>query len=204
MAVSRVKTSSVLQGFPKYRSMLGGNSSYVPPSFESIATVTPSGVTAVTFSSIPTTYQHLQIRVIGRTTTAATEENYYVTFNSVSTGYGHFDLYGNGVATTPVAANDKDVNDSSIILHKAATGAGTTSGVFGYSIIDIDDCNSTTKNKNLRHFGGNIRPADTQGSIWLTGGLFTSTAAITSISITLASGNFASGSSVCLYGIKGA
>ena len=204
MAITRLKTGSSFKSLVKSDSFLAGNPSYVPPAFESIATVTPNGVTAVTFSSIPTTYQHLQIRVIGRTTTAATEENYYVRFNSVSTGYGHFDLWGNSVNTTPEAANDKDVNDSNIILHRAATGAGTTSGVFGYSIIDIDDYNSTTKNKNLRHFGGNIRPADTQGSIWLTGGLFTSTAAITNISITLASGNFVNGSSVCLYGIKGA
>jgi hypothetical protein len=202
MSVSRVKTSSILQGFPKSRSLLAGNPFYVPPSFESIATTTPSGVSSVTFSSIPTTYQHLQIRVIGRTTTAQTEESYYVRFNSISSGYGHFDLYGNSVNTTPEAMNDKDVNDTNIILHRAATGASATSNLFGHSIIDIDDYNSTAKNKNLRHFGGNLRPADSQGSIWLTGGLSTSTSAITSISITLASGNFVSGSSVCLYGIK--
>jgi hypothetical protein len=33
MAVSRVKTSSVLQGFPKYRSMLAGNTAYVPVAY---------------------------------------------------------------------------------------------------------------------------------------------------------------------------
>jgi hypothetical protein len=31
MATSRVKTSSILQGFPKSRSLLAGNSAYIPP-----------------------------------------------------------------------------------------------------------------------------------------------------------------------------
>jgi len=47
--------------------LLVGNDPYIPTDFESIATTTLSTNTAsVTFSSIPATYTHLQIRATAR------------------------------------------------------------------------------------------------------------------------------------------
>ncbi len=73
MAVSRVKTSSILQGFPKSRSLLAGNAYFQPTAYESIATTTvgAGGTSTITFSSIPSTYTHLQIRGIGRSDAAS-------------------------------------------------------------------------------------------------------------------------------------
>jgi len=60
MTISSVKTGAIGD------SLLAGNAAFNPSSFESIATATGSGQTSVTFSSIPSTYKHLQIRIIAR------------------------------------------------------------------------------------------------------------------------------------------
>ena len=51
---------------------------------EPIATtvVGSGGVNQITFNDIPQGYKHLQIRIIGRTTTSLTDDNIYIQFNS--------------------------------------------------------------------------------------------------------------------------
>jgi hypothetical protein len=63
--VYKLSASSVT-GRTNYGSMLAGNPVFVDTDFESIATVTVGGGGAATveFTSIPGTYQHLQIRAI--------------------------------------------------------------------------------------------------------------------------------------------
>ena len=65
MAVYKLSGTSVKNGRTEYSSFLAGNPKFVPNSFESIATTTVgSNVSEVTFSSIPSTYTHLQFRLI--------------------------------------------------------------------------------------------------------------------------------------------
>ena len=67
MAVTSVKTGSSFTNLTKYNDFLGPNSAYIPTSFDSIASATGTGSSGtITFSSIPQTYKHLQIRGIGR------------------------------------------------------------------------------------------------------------------------------------------
>ena len=66
MATSRIKTSSILQGFPKSRSLLAGNAAYDPAATFLIQRTTLSSTGTVTFTSIPQTYKHLQIRFLAR------------------------------------------------------------------------------------------------------------------------------------------
>ena len=180
MAVSRVKTSSILQGFPKSRSLLAGYppvmaaptatdggtgdtvsvaftavsgaTSYsvlstpgsftasgsaspltvsgltagtaytfqvratnsvgtggysaasnsvtpaVPLSFESIATATGTGSNStLTFSSIPQTYKHLQIRVMSRGNAATDQDNLLIRFNGdTGSNYNSHYVFGTG------------------------------------------------------------------------------------------------------------
>ena len=204
MAVSRVKTSSVLQGFPKYRSMLGGNAAYIPITydFESIATFTPNGSTSITFTSIPSTYKHLQIRVMSRTYNPSSggDGALRLRINSISTNtYDRHNLSGNGSSASAGA----DINSTEFSLDAMSTGDNTASGIFGVGIIDIIDYTSTTKNKTLRWING----ADANGSgnnlIRLQSGLWRNTAAITSLNFFDASANgFAPGTVFSLYGIK--
>lgn len=167
--------------------------------YDALATVTvPSGGAAsVTFSGIPTGYKHLQIRFIGRSTNADTQDNLFINFNSDSgSNYTYHAVYGDGSSANAIAATSQT---------KAITGrlaaANSTSGIFGAGVIDILDYANTSKNKTLRNLVG----IDTNGAgnVWLFSNLWASTSAISNIGITTASGtNFAQYSQFALYGIK--
>lgn len=197
--ITRLTSSAVTQGLPKYRSMLAG----IPlPGYESIASQTlGSNTTTITFSSIPSTYQHLQIRLIGRfSDTGIGIDFMYVRFNGVTTStYTRHRLFGDG--TTVTAAGNASV--SSIAISNTIPFNGTTAGIFGAAIIDIHDYASTTKNKTLRAFSG--CDLNGTGNINLNSGILDSTSAITSIDLFGSTGNnWVTGSTFALYGIRGA
>ncbi len=170
-----------------------------PTSFESIATFTGNGSSgSITFSSIPQTYRALQIRWTGRTTASQTNTDLYVQFNSVSNGYINHSIQGNGV----VVETKNDTGGSSAIIYNSLTGNSATSGQMGVGVMDIEDYTSTTRKKTFRAYSGQQRI--TQGGIRSTSGMAMYNTAISSITLTIGSGNWDSNSSVALYGIKGA
>lgn len=186
----------------KSGSLLAGNAFYVPPSFESIATVTASGGEAsLTFTSIPSTYQHLQIRGILRktgTTFGTTALGLRVNSDSGS-NYARHGLQGSG---SSVSAEGVD-NQTFISVGYCAVPNNAGSDIYGSTIIDIQDYKSTTRNKTVRAFSG----GDTNGAgfVSLASGLWMSTSAITSVTLTLSidSTTFVAGSTFSLYGIAG-
>ena len=163
-------------------------------SYESIAT-TSSG--NVTFSAIPQTYSHLQIRWIGRD--ATTTGNYiYMTINGVGgTSYAYHRMSGDGASPTAGAL----ASTGSAVLTQFLPNSSSTANVFGSGIIDILDYTNTNKNKTIRSFGG--ADINGSGSVGLWSSLFVNTSAITSITVGLASGSGATGTQFALYGIKG-
>jgi hypothetical protein len=194
MAVSRVKTSSILQGFPKSRSLLAGNTAFNPSSYESIATATGTGAAStLTFSSIPGTFKSLQIRCIAGDTAGSLIT---LRFNSdTGSNYAYHWMRGNGTTATASGA----ATQTQISFAGYAWGTSPTMGV---SIIDIIDYASTTKAKTSKSFWGN--DDNSTGTVYLSSGLWTSTAAITSISlINNGANNFSTATSFALYGIKG-
>ena len=74
----------------------------VTNSYSSIATVTGNGsASTLSFTSIPSTYSHLQIRGICRDARAVTIDTAYATFNSdTGTNYADHWLQGNGTAAS--------------------------------------------------------------------------------------------------------
>lgn len=189
MAVISIKNKT------KSGSLLVGNAYYVPTSFESIATVTGTGSSGtITFSSIPNTYQHLQIRYLSRGTT---DSVIYLRINS-DTGANYSDhfFYGGG---TSVAASS-DVSNTRIGQFRHSDSATTTQ--MGVGIIDIHDYASTTKNKVVRGFSG--YDANGSGIVMLTSGQRINTEAITTLTFNVDGGFFSSNSVFSLYGIKGA
>lgn len=194
--ITTVKTSSVVQGMPKYRSMLAGNPAYIPSSYESIATATGTGSSGtITFSSIPGTFKHLQIRGIARNASAAVgSSSSIVRLNSDSANnYAYHLLYGNGSTVTASGA----ANTQAYIAEIARSG--NTNAVLSGIIIDILDYASTSKNKTIRVFNG--YDDNGAGFIGVSSGLWMSTSAITSISI-VDSNNLTSTTTFALYGIK--
>ena len=165
-------------------------------SYESIATTTvgSGGTSTITFSSIPATYTHLQIRGIARTT-SGTNVDFRIQMNSdTGSNYARHSLRGDGTNV------NGEANASQIYmwLDRAIPGA---TDIFGDVVIDILDYANTSKYKTMRGLGG----ADRNGSgiIALSSGLWMDTSAITTLTITLETGSFAEYSSIALYGIKG-
>jgi hypothetical protein len=199
--ITRLKLSTIEQGLPKYRSMLAGNAAYVPSSYESIASATGTGSSGtITFSSIPSTYQHLQIRGIADSSGAGTQQDLLIRINGVtSSSYSDHSLKGNGssVSATGNASQTYAYN------FDVVTGNSVTANTLGVFILDLHDYASTSKTKTLRLLGG----FDNNGSgyIVLNSNLFNSTSAISSISLIAGGGGFwETNTQIALYGIKGA
>jgi hypothetical protein len=166
--------------------------------YESIATATGTGSSGtISFTSIPSTYTHLQIRGIMRTDEpGATETNCYIQVNGVtSSSYAYHWLRGNGTAAAAAGAATQ-----TITFPGNATGAAATASVMGVLIADVLDYASTTKNKTLRYFTGFDRNG--AGEVYISSGLYNATTAITSIQIKTASNNWTTATTFALYGIK--
>jgi hypothetical protein len=186
-------------------SLLGTLSSGVPPitgSYESIASATGTGSSGViTFSSIPSTYQHLQIRAImkGDDNNVGTIAFVLTLNNDTGSNYAYHELRGDGSSAT--AAGSSSQTGLTFTGCIARTHA-TQNDMVGAVIIDIQDYISSTKNKTVRTFGGaDLNSAN--GRIRLASGLWMNTAAITTLTFTTATGNFTSATQFALYGIKG-
>ena len=196
MAVTKFSNLSVTSG-RTYSSLLAGNPAFVASSYESIATATGTGSSGtISFTSIPGTYTHLQIRGIMRTDEpGATETNCYITVNGVTgTSYAYHFLRGNGA--TAVASGGASTG---FTFPGNATGAAATASVMGVLIADVLDYASTTKNKTLRYFTGFDRNG--AGEVYVSSGLYNATTAITSIEIKTSSNNWTTATTFALYGI---
>lgn len=166
--------------------------------FQSIATVTvgSGGQSTITFSSIPNTYKHLQLRLFGRATGSSDYATQYTVFNSdTGSNYAYHQLFGEGASPTVAA----QVNMSFVAVQLFAGGL-SSANIFGGIIVDILDYADTNKFKTVKQLGGVERNGS--GYIILNSGLWRSTSAISSISMTT-DGNFAQYTHAALYGIKG-
>jgi hypothetical protein len=174
-------------------------------SFESIATATGTGSSGtITFSSIPATYTHLQLRWIAQSNRATyADDDFNIRFNSdASSNYAWHTMWGNGASTFAGASASQ-----TLITCRNGSGSTAISYTMGVGILDILDYANTNKYKTTRFLGGddvNGTVAGYGGNAVLASGLWQSTSAISSISITNGSAtNWTSLTSISLYGIKG-
>jgi hypothetical protein len=157
-------------------------------SYESISTsvVGGGGSSSITFSSIPSTFKHLQLRYLVKT---SGNVDFNMTLNGSSSNYYAHILRGNGSSATGEGYAISTITN--------VGSAGFTAGV-----TDILDYTSTNKNKTSRTLVG----ADYNGSgtvgIW-SQLWFATPAAVNQITLTPASGTVSEYSSFALYGIKG-
>jgi hypothetical protein len=170
-------------------------------SYESIATQTvgAGGAASVTFSSIPSTFKHLQIRANARTDRSANQfDATLIRLNSdTGSNYVYHRLFGSSGTVTA------DASTSQTSGYAGATmGAGGIANAFSPFVVDILDYENTNKNKTLRSLSGRENN-DADGSIVFSSSLWLNTAAITSITLRPSVGpNFVQYSSFALYGIK--
>lgn len=173
----------------------------VPGSYESIATLNAAagGSASLEFTSIPSTYTHLEIRGISRTSYASISTALVAQFNSdTGSNYFHHLLYGDGASAASAA-----VTSSTSFGFGFTAGNTATASSFGGHLITILDYKNTNKIKTVRGLTG----ADNNGNgqIRYVSGAWNSTNAITSIKIFDANGgNLSQYTTFALYGIKGA
>lgn len=179
-------------------SLLVGNAFYVPPSFESIETVTvgSGGAASISFTSIPQTYTHLQIRGITRSPDAS-----YINaqFNTdTGNNYSNHAIY----AEPGTVVGQANANASHFQISRSNYFA-SASTMFGATVCDILDYANTNKNTTTRALSGNDTNGTAGGVMFFTSGNWRNTAAVTSILIYPTSGNFSQYTQFALYGIKG-
>ena len=166
-----------------------------PSSYESIATASGSGVSTITFSSIPSTFKHLQIRMFGQDA-AGSGGIVRMRFNG-DTGTNYVAHYLTGYGSTVGAGGYTGLSNM------PTYGYYPNVNSFFSNILDIADYASTTKNKTSRLFGGYDSSGTNSQEVSLFSYLWLNTNAITSITIFGDDGNFSSTTSFALYGIKG-
>jgi len=174
-----------------------------PGSYESIATVTlSSSNNSITFSSIPNTYKHLQMRI-----SALSTGNLGSTFcriNGDTNVANYVTHYFGGDGSTAYAGVLPSNSGRSAYL----PDAGATQQNINFplvSIIDFLDYADTNKNRVMRTLSG----GDTNGTLTyvgalaLTSGLYLSTSAISTLNFFLDANSYATNTKFALYGIKG-
>jgi hypothetical protein len=174
---------------------------YVPPvetnSYESIATYSGTGSSGtITFSSIPSTYKHLQIRAIAPVGNFITGK---MQFNSdTGSNYWAHVLLGNG------GGSGQATSSGSLAYIQMFNNNGYGRSSYPMAMVwDILDYTNTNKNKTVRGLAGFDTNNTDGGEVSLNSGSWTSTAAITSVTLSLTSGNFPTTAQFALYGIKG-
>lgn len=160
----------------------------------SAATVGSGGAASIDFTSIPSTYTDLLIKLSVRGEVPAVQVVNRIKINSLTSGYADKYLFGSG----------------------STTGSGSFSTAIGF----IGDANAATSTANtfsnqeiyIPNYAGTSAKSYSVDSVQetnattayaeLTAGFNSTTSAIMEISFSLASGNFAQHSTAYLYGVS--
>ena len=174
--------------------LLGGGAA--PTDYESIATVVGNGsATTLSFTSIPSTYTHLQVRFSLLITGGGVYFPNLRINNDSGSNYAEHRLSGTGAIVQAGATT----STQQLTIVAQQPGGDTTYPNAG--VIDILDYKDTNKYKTVRTLVGCDKNGS--GGIDLRSGLWMSTSAITQLNIVSQSGNECkTGTIFALYGIK--
>lgn len=175
--------------------ILSSSGGAAPAAFELISTtVLGSAASSVTFSSIASTYKHLQIRFA--LTTSAAGYAGKMQFNSdTGANYNAHSLLGTGSSVVSQGVW------SDIYTHTLNSGTGGSSETTA-GIIDILDYANTNKYKTARILSG--LAGSSAKEISLFSGAWRSNSAITTVTLAVVGATtYAAGSRFSLYGVKG-
>ena len=172
---------------------------------EAISTLRVHAATPVTnleFTSIPATYNHLQLacNMKGDNTADALSVGLQVGNSSIDTGSNYSWGYMTGQSGTSEIGG-VTAPSTSIRNYDFMYGSGAELyEYFGYMTIFIADYADTNKNTSMQVIGGGIGSADSK--IQLQANTWDSTAAVTNIKVFAWTNNFVHGTEMTLYGIK--
>ena len=156
-----------------------------------------SSAASVTFSSIPSTYTDLVLKMSVKTSNAAATGDLWVQINSATATYSYRRLFGTGVS----AGSDSSAGDFPGFYSSQVDGSGSTvTSVFANGEFYISNY-AGSNNKIASQFTVQER---NNASAYINSYAHSTdiTAAISSLTIYGNAGDLASGSSFYLYGIK--
>jgi len=163
----------------------------VNPTLIATVVVGSGGASSINFTSIPQTYTDLKLVASIRTTrTGSTQDAVALSINSGSTSEILLQTDGSSASSNTQGGYFGYVDTSS-----------NTANTFGNLEIYFPNYTNTTTYKSFSVDGVEENNA-TQSYIMLTSGLYSSTSAITSITINGSGGNYVQYSTAYLYGIK--
>ena len=170
-----------------------------PTSYESIATTTVGvlGSSNISFTSIPSTYKHLQLRITGRSLSTATTQISLRYNSDTGSNYSEHQVRGDGSSASAYGGASV-----SAVQTGGLPGLNSLSNTFGSLVIDILDYNNTNKNKTTRILNG--WDLNGSGAVGLYSAGWYSTSAISQIDAFVSGYNFVQYTQIALYGIKGA
>jgi hypothetical protein len=160
----------------------------------SAVTVGAGGAASIDFSSIPSTYTDLVVKICGRGTRAAVFDYYQIKFNTSTSSFTGKYLYGAGSGSP---ASGSETNYGGTI-----PAANATASTFGNTEIYIPNyAGSTNKSYSVDSVSENNATA---AEAVFYAGLWSNSAAINQITIIAANGNLAQYSTAYLYGVSNA
>lgn len=166
---------------------------YIPIASQTLT----SSAASVTFSSIPQTYTDLVLRITARYNNSPgyPYDNLGLQINGITTGYSQTLLSGNG----STAGSNRQINGNHIYGFDVPTGNGTAS-TFGSMEFYLPNYR-VSANKVISNQGVGERNA-IDSRLGFIAGLWSNTAAITSLTLLPFTGAFDVGSSFHLIGIS--
>ena len=170
----------------------------MPNTFELIAssTVGAGGAASIDFTSIPATFTDLCVKISARDSSANTLGGVYFKFNGSTSGYSQRLLYGTG---SSAGSGSNITTDKAFVTDTTANTA--TANTFGSQEVYIP--NYAGSNQKSYSADGVTENNATAAYPELVAGLWTGTAAISSINISAAT-SFMQHSTFYLYGVKNA
>lgn len=165
-----------------------------------MVSVGAAGTSEIEFTSIPSTYTHLQIRFISRIDRSGENADFpsFRFNNDTASNYSWHALEGSGVS----AFAESSAN-ASVPRNGEVSATTATAGIFGAGVVDILDYKNTSKYKSVRSLVGVDRNGS--GTVWFGSSSWRNTSTITNIKITPVVGTgFQQYTQFALYGIKGA
>jgi hypothetical protein len=177
-------------------------------SYEFIAQAVPSGsTTTVTFSSIPQTYKHLELRYIGRNGRPRVADGFLnLKINNSFATYVQSMFYYGGISPNQPGEISFTPALEGTGYYMGAAGGNANATAVGSGVISIMDYTNTTKLKTARCISGSTLNSTTVG--WILHSTLTnnSTSAVTSLvieTVDSAGGyNIGANSRFSLYGLK--
>lgn len=170
--------------------------------FKALSSVTLTSDTAsISFTSIPNTYKDLLIIGSARTSTAAANiwGNLVITFNSSTSGYSGYSNQGAG-NNTYSAFTELVTNNFYVFAYGSADV--TSANTFGCTKIYVPQYTSANNKAVVFEWGTANANATSGANIGHATGMWSNTAAITTITIAGTGANIKTNSTFVLYGIN--